>query len=235
MFYNYVYLDPRKAGTYAYDGLDVCFLFEPIYIGFGSKNRVYAHWRRNDFGHPLTNKLTKIKKIFNKDYFKSFSFIIKEFDSKKDAKLSEMTLIEAIGRQDKNGGPLTNLTDGGEGSFGISAEARERQKAKVSGPNCYMYGQQKSQEVRAKISASLSGRSMPQEVKDKIKATTNSDEYKARRYDETWSKTSSEMQKGKRLCKWSLIDSNSNTAYETMNLAEFCKEHDLIYESLKSS
>ena len=38
-FYVYCYMDPRKPGKYTYDGLDICFLYEPFYIGSGKNNK----------------------------------------------------------------------------------------------------------------------------------------------------------------------------------------------------
>ena len=55
-FYVYALLDPRKPGAYEYE--DICFLYEPFYIGKGSKNRCYDHFRysqlkNNTFEPPL--------------------------------------------------------------------------------------------------------------------------------------------------------------------------------------
>ena len=40
-FYVYIYLDPRKPGKYTYE--DLCFLYEPFYIGKGKNNRIDGH------------------------------------------------------------------------------------------------------------------------------------------------------------------------------------------------
>ena len=40
-FYVYVYLDPRKPGSFNYGKLE--FDFEPIYIGKGHGERMYNH------------------------------------------------------------------------------------------------------------------------------------------------------------------------------------------------
>ena len=45
-FYNYVYLDPRKPGKYTYSTMS--FLFEPIYVGKGTKNRYKQHLRASE-------------------------------------------------------------------------------------------------------------------------------------------------------------------------------------------
>ena len=38
IYYNYVYLDPRKPGRYIYDDINVSFLYEPYYVGKGKIN-----------------------------------------------------------------------------------------------------------------------------------------------------------------------------------------------------
>jgi len=37
IYYNYIYLDPRKPGKYNYNHM--CYLYEPIYVGKGKNNR----------------------------------------------------------------------------------------------------------------------------------------------------------------------------------------------------
>ena len=41
MYYNYVYLDPRKPGKFEFES--ICFLFEPLYVGKGKDDRCYEH------------------------------------------------------------------------------------------------------------------------------------------------------------------------------------------------
>ena len=38
-YYVYVYLDPNKPGKYQYPELTSCFLFEPFYVGKGTRMR----------------------------------------------------------------------------------------------------------------------------------------------------------------------------------------------------
>ena len=42
-YYVYIYLDPRKPGKYYYPNMDVCFLFEPFYVGKGKNKQMYSH------------------------------------------------------------------------------------------------------------------------------------------------------------------------------------------------
>jgi hypothetical protein len=37
IFYNYIYLDPRKPGRYTFKNLNFSLLFEPFYVGKGKK------------------------------------------------------------------------------------------------------------------------------------------------------------------------------------------------------
>ena len=43
-YYLYVLLDPEKKGKFLYENLNVCFLYEPFYIGKGKNNRIKHHF-----------------------------------------------------------------------------------------------------------------------------------------------------------------------------------------------
>jgi hypothetical protein len=93
-FYVYAYLrsedsDTAKAGT-------------PYYIGKGTGKRAYKKHRKSN--------------ITPKD--KSNIVIIKDLLSESDAFELEKQLIQQYGRKDIGTGILSNLTDGGEGSYG---------------------------------------------------------------------------------------------------------------------
>ena len=124
-FYVYVYLDPRKKGLYDYGKYS--FEYEPFYIGKGSKNRMYYHtyklnkkYRHNNF---LYRKINKI----NKDGFSTIILKVKENLDEGDSFEFEKKLIKLIGNC-YNKGPLTNMTDGGEGTSGwkVSKELRKK-------------------------------------------------------------------------------------------------------------
>jgi hypothetical protein len=120
----YVYLDPRKPGDYNYQIGDelLHFDYEPFYIGKGKNNRHTSH---------LTEaqnyiRLNTIFKGANKFKIKKLSRIllenktpvimkVKENLDESHAYLLEYLLIRTIGRKGTTSGPLTNLTDGGEG------------------------------------------------------------------------------------------------------------------------
>lgn len=113
--YVYIYLDPRKFGKYYYSGLNMCFLYEPIYIGKGSSNRLKIHLKESYINKDKNLlKGRKLKKILNK--FKSpYILKITEKLSDKEAYLYEKYVIELIGKIIDNRGPLTNIADGGVG------------------------------------------------------------------------------------------------------------------------
>ena len=127
LFYVYVYLDPRKPGSYIYG--EYTFDYEPFYIGKG-KNDIRKRKSTRMFNHlveALSNwdienlrpqgsfKCNKIRKIINETG--NDPIIIKYQDdmNEKDSYSLEIQLIKEIGRYDLNTGPLTNLTDGGLG------------------------------------------------------------------------------------------------------------------------
>ena len=45
-FYVYALLDPRKPGRYEYK--DICFLYEPFYIGKGCGDRAKIHFEKGE-------------------------------------------------------------------------------------------------------------------------------------------------------------------------------------------
>jgi hypothetical protein len=115
IFYVYLLLDPRKLGKYTYPGVDVCFLFEPFYVGKGSDQRCYDHlWMVKNNKHCNRIITGKIKHIVDCKK-EPIIVIIKNNMLEEDAFCLEEDTIYHIGRIDKNNGPLANLSDGGVG------------------------------------------------------------------------------------------------------------------------
>lgn len=79
---------------------------------------------------------------------------------------SERRWIAFYGREDRNAGPLTNHTDGGDGGRGQRVTEETRRKI-----GDFHRGKPKSATVRSKISASLKGRPFTDERRRNISAS----------------------------------------------------------------
>jgi hypothetical protein len=97
------------------------FDYEPFYVGKGKYTESTIHLReaKTYFTKGNQSKLNKIRKI--QRYTNSDPIILKvrENLSEQESFLLEKFLIKCIGRKDLNLGPLTNLTDGGDGVSGF--------------------------------------------------------------------------------------------------------------------
>lgn len=165
-FYVYAYLDPRKKSNFTYE--KYIFNYEPFYIGKGNGTRLDEHLRESQLKEK-TLKNKKIKKILNE----GLSPIIIKISSnlfENDAFELEIKLIKIIGRLDLKTGPLTNLTNGGDGISGLLKTKKHRSRLSLS-----LTGIKRSKETRKKISLSLTGKpgrntgnKHSNETKDKI-------------------------------------------------------------------
>jgi hypothetical protein len=110
VYYVYLLLDPRKPGPFTYGHWK--FSHEPFYVGKGKKDRINLHNEFCTYNPLKANIIRRIKQKFD-DCLK----LIKtdQLTSREACKL-EIKLITKIGRRDLKLGPLSNLTDGGEGA-----------------------------------------------------------------------------------------------------------------------
>jgi len=155
IFYIYALTDPNKPGNFKYN--EYIFNFEPFYIGYGQDNRMFKHLYEYEMKkNPLKgNKIKKILKTFNKIIFKKYYIIkIKDNLTEYEAKNIETKMIKTIGRIDLGTGPLTNLTDGGEGTNGIICSDETKRKIRDA-----HIGKKFSDEHKQKISKAVSGKS----------------------------------------------------------------------------
>ena len=149
-FYVYIYLDPRKPGKYVYNSCT--FAYEPFYIGKGIGNRVNSHLHKNHL-KIKSFKNNKIKKILSEGYNIKEYILIITCESEQDAFDLEIKLISDIGRHDLKKGPLTNLTDGGEGFGGLIKT--DEHKKKIGKAN---KGKIRTEETKRKLSEIQKGR-----------------------------------------------------------------------------
>jgi hypothetical protein len=162
----YVYIIFRLDGT-------------PCYVGKGKGKRI----EKNNY-----KSHTPIKNLINK-YGNLPKVKIRENLMEVEAFETEIALIKAIGRF-IHGGPLLNMTDGGDGPSGNihSIETKSKMRfAKIGIKRSEetilkMKNSKKgiplSEENKLKISISMKGRNLSQEHKSKIKSKMNSKETK---------------------------------------------------------
>ena len=120
-FYVYALLDTSKPGNYNYDGL--VFEYEPFYVGKGTDGRDY-HSIFDRYNSFKRNKIDSLKK----KNIKVISTKIYNNLSEQDSFDLEISLIRKIGRRDLQLGPLTNLTDGGDGRTNIIVTQETKDK-----------------------------------------------------------------------------------------------------------
>jgi len=149
-FYCYIYLDPRKPGRYCYS--DMCFLFEPFYVGKGHGKRCFWFLDHNKFCQR------KVKKILREIFYEPYMILAKQNISERESLDLEVKFIKEIGRHNLNLGPLTNLTDGGEGLSGFIANDEFKKKSSHPGDTHPMYGKHHSEQTKLKISAAMKGK-----------------------------------------------------------------------------
>ena len=127
--YVYIYLDPRKPGNYNYiiDDHILYFNHEPFYVGHGKNKRCKDHIKEARNTSKSSHKLNKIRSLLAKKIC-PIIVLLKINLSAKEAADFETKYIAAIGRYDLKKGPLTNQTNGGEGTICLSKEAIEKQK-----------------------------------------------------------------------------------------------------------
>lgn len=112
-FYVYILFKTYKKGSYNYD--DLSFDYEPFYIGKGNGKRMEQSCDIKKTKN--LHKINTIKKIWQLG-LEITAIKHKEGITEEEAFSIEKELVTKIGRRDRGIGPLTNLTDGGEGGAG---------------------------------------------------------------------------------------------------------------------
>lgn len=152
MYYVYVYLNPLKRGSFSYSEFEFEFEFEPFYVGKGTRNRSTIHDRLFRQGklqrERNTQKYDTLKKIYESGNVPIIRKIIVNL-SNDEACEKERKMIQTIGKRCENKGPLSNLTNGGDGgdvwkNHPNVEEYKKKMSAAVSGEKNGMYGREKS-------------------------------------------------------------------------------------------
>jgi hypothetical protein len=117
----YVYVLHRPDGT-------------PFYVGKGIDDRVLDHVAEARNTMRLSHKLNVIRSLYCKGLRVGYR-IDGSYEDEVQAHNRERYLIRTIGRHDLKRGPLTNQTDGGEGTSNPSEESRQRRRDSLWGEN----------------------------------------------------------------------------------------------------
>lgn len=104
----------------------------PIYVGKGTKRRMYKHKQEAVAKNRNTPLYNKIRKMLREERDVVYEVLF-ETDDAEEAFTKEIELISIIGRKDLQKGPLLNLTKGGEGVRGkvITEESRANLSVKI--------------------------------------------------------------------------------------------------------
>lgn len=201
MFYVYCYFNPLKLSTF-----DECGL-EPFYIGKGKNDRLIHHMFESnlatDSNRHKVNTIRKIQLANKKPYIK----ILTHYDIEEDALLEERRLIKLIGRRDLKTGPLTNMTDGGEGTTNKIFSAERRKKISESMKKAFAEGRASvssafkhsrigktdSEETKQKRALTRAGYSHSKDTRQKISSA-----HQLIRSTSEWKAKASAAQKGKK-------------------------------------
>lgn len=130
MYYVYALLDTRKPGPFRYGKWK--FDYEPFYVGKGKDLRAFKHLNQTPNTCSNLHKLRKIAKIQRETGAEPMVVLKRKNLSEAEALILEVQLITLIGRSDRKSGPLTNLTDGGEGTSNRSYSKETRKKLSES-------------------------------------------------------------------------------------------------------
>jgi hypothetical protein len=241
MFYNYIYLDPRKPGKYCYDELNVSFLYEPFYVGKGQGDRCYEHLNVDQRNTFRTGKINKILSLgFD---IKKFIFIFNHTNSEQAAWDNEVFTIAKIGRVITEEGPLTNFAPGGAGGDTLSNHPNKDaiiEKLKRIGEAHWSYNKTYEEvygENRAIIEKQKRSKSFFKTGSRDIKTIEKQKETKKKNNKPVWNKGKKGLQES-----WNKGRKYTSKCYELINLltgeifeATGYKELDIIIKQINNT
>lgn len=175
-YYVYIFTDPRKPGIFTYG--DFTLYYEPFYVGKGCGVRIKQHLSNSSLNaeyNKIKNK--KLKRIL-KQGFNPLDYCILVYKNltEKEALQNEESVINTIGRIDLKKGPLSNLTNGGEGFAGIQSQLKGKTYEEIHGP-------EKAEFLKKEKSKRFAGNKNPMFGKSANKGKPMSDDTKRRLSD----------------------------------------------------
>ena len=105
---------------------------EPFYVGKGVRFRCLQHEADARTTNALTHKLNVVRSLHRQEISVAYC-LDSSYPDEAEALAREKALISEIGRHDLGLGPLTNQTDGGEGTSNPSEESRQRRRDSLWG------------------------------------------------------------------------------------------------------
>lgn len=115
---------------------------EIFYIGKGYGKRAWSKDRDNPYWHSIVKKHGDfVVEIIHDCLVEDFAFML------------EMNYIACYGRKDLGGGPLANMTDGGDGGTSGAIQSKETRRKK----SLALMGKPRTEETKLKISQALMG------------------------------------------------------------------------------
>lgn len=238
MYYNYIYLDPRKPGNYSFE--TISFLYEPIYVGKGSGNRCFDHLEdRTRIDNPIfRNKLNLLKKSYN---MKDFIIIINFTKNELDSYISETALITEIGSNHieniKNGTLINMCLENRPPSlkgktykeiYGDKFEEQIEKRRKIQlERGGYFGGKSHSEESKNKISIGISGDKNPMYGKKHTEETLEKMSIKK--------KVIFDGDKNPNAKTYVIISPDNIETIVIGGLKKFCLENDISYSTLSKT
>lgn len=155
-FYTYCYLNPTTN--------------KPFYIGKGCGSRMGFHLLEAKNTDTSNHKLNTIRKILAEGKEPIIDIVLSDA-SESDAFELEEFLIAEIGRSDLGLGPLTNLTDGGEGFSGFCRDMSGDKNPNYgnTGELSCWFGKTHTEETKQKMSDAQKGRIFTDEHKQAMR------------------------------------------------------------------
>ena len=151
-FYVYMYRNPLKGG-------------EAFYIGKGFKERMYDHVKPHTLATDRNLHKVRTINLISKSGIPPIIDIVGENLSEEHALSLEIETIAKYGRADLGDGPLTNLTNGGEGLVGLVRNLAGENNPNYGkrGENSVWWGRSHTEETKEKIRLSQVGKTLTPE------------------------------------------------------------------------